>query len=394
MTEQLIAAHGGIIINQLVSPDRRAEIETDANGWPSWELTHRQLCDLELVLSGAFSPLKGFLCRSDYESVCHDMRLTNGTVWPIPITLDVPHELAEALRSHSSLALKDTKGNILAALKVEDIWQPDLIEEAKLVYGTRNTEHPGVARLLADSHPCYVGGVVEGLELPRHSDFTQLRLTPGALRGRFAKMGWSRVVAFQTRNPMHRAHHAVALQASRELQANLLIHPVVGLTKPGDVDHNTRVRCYQTVLKHFPAGTAMLSLLPLAMRMAGPREAVLHAILRKNYGCSHFIVGRDHAGPGKDSKGIPFYGPYDAQHLVRELEQELQIAVAPFREMVYVVDLGKYLEVDKVPEGSETKSLSGSELRQRLSEGQSIPEWFSFPEVAAELKKTCSPRQQ
>jgi sulfate adenylyltransferase len=282
---------------------------------------------------------------------------------------------------------------MLAVLHVQDVWQPDRMVEAQAVYGTTSREHPGVAYLLDQTHAFYVGGEIEGVQMPRHYDFSSLRPTPAELRGEFGRLGWRQVVAFQTRNPMHRAHFELTLRAAREIGANLLIHPSVGLTKPGDLDHYTRVRCYQALLPQYPHNTVKLSLLPLAMRMAGPREAVWHAIIRKNHGCTHLIVGRDHAGPGSDSKGRSFYGPYAAQELLKEYEGELAVRMVPFRVMAYVEELDAYVPEDEV--GSRRSlSISGTELRRRLNEGAEIPRWFTFPAVAAELRRTHPPRRQ
>jgi sulfate adenylyltransferase len=266
------------------------------------------------------------------------------------------------------------------------------MEEVEKVYGTPNREHPGVAAILDRSHPCLIGGRIEGLTLPAHYDFRELRLTPAELRSAFADAGWTRVVAFQTRNPMHRAHQELTARAARETDANLLIQPVVGMTKPGDVDHYTRVRCYQAILSRYEAGRARLALLPLAMRMAGPREAVWHAIIRKNHGCTHFIVGRDHAGPGVDSSKRPFYGPYDAQELLRRHEDELGISMVPFREMLYVAKEDRYYPEDQLPAGAVVSNVSGTELRRRLATGEAIPEWFSYPEIIQHLRSTHPPR--
>jgi sulfate adenylyltransferase len=312
----------------------------------------------------------------------------------MPITLDVSEPFAEALSTGSRIALRDPEGVMLAALTVEEIWTPDRTAEAQQVYGTTNREHPGVAALLDRSNPVYVGGPLEGLQLPVHYDFHNLRRTPAQVREEFASRGWSRIVAFQTRNPMHRAHQELTLRAAREARANLLIQPVVGMTKPGDVDHYTRVRCYQSLLPTYPHGTAMLSLLPLAMRMGGPREGVWHAIIRKNHGCTHFIVGRDHAGPGKDSSGRPFYGPYDAQELLKQHQEELGIEMVPFRNMVYVRNEDKYYPDDEVPNGAEVLDLSGTDLRRRLAMGTELPSWFTFPGIEAELRLTHPPRLQ
>ena len=370
------------------------EPEESGRGWPSWDLTDRQLCDLELLLNGGFSPLSGFLTEADYQPVLTDMRLADGSLWPMPVTLDVTEEFAEGVSVGDSIALRDPEGVMLAALQIEDMWHPDRGREAETVFGTTNPEHPGVEFLLNGPNPVYLGGRVEGVQLPVHYDFPMLRLTPAELRDEFTRRGWTKIVAFQTRNPMHRAHVELTLRAAKGIEANLLIHPVVGMTKPGDVDHYTRVRAYQHVLKRYPKGTAMLSLLPLAMRMGGPREAVWHAIIRKNYGVTHFIVGRDHAGPGSDSSGKPFYGPYDAQVLLKEHQDEIGVEMVPFRMMVYVPEHDRFEPVDEIPEDTKTLSISGTELRDRLADGREIPEWFTYPEVVDELRRTHPPRHK
>ena len=377
-----------------LEPANPRESEESGRGWPSWDLSDRQLCDLELLLNGGFSPLSGFLTEVDYEPVLTDMRLADGSLWPMPVTLDVTEEFAGGVSVGDSIALRDPEGVMLAALHIEDMWHPDRKREAEEVFGTTNPEHPGVEFLLNGPNPVYLGGRVEGVELPVHYDFPMLRLTPAELRDEFTRRGWTKIVAFQTRNPMHRAHVELTLRAAKGIEANLLIHPVVGMTKPGDVDHYTRVRAYQHVLKRYPKGTAMLSLLPLAMRMGGPREAVWHAIIRKNYGVTHFIVGRDHAGPGSDSSGKPFYGPYDAQVLLKEHQDEIGVEMVPFRMMVYVPEQDRFEPVDEIPEDTKTLSISGTELRDRLADGREIPEWFTYPEVVDELRRTHPPRHK
>jgi sulfate adenylyltransferase len=394
LSDHLVPPHGGKLVNGLVPPDRAAEIKLASRDWSSWDLTARQLCDLELLLSGGFSPLSGFLNRADYEAVCASMRLADGTLWPMPVVLDVPEATARQLKPGTSLGLRDPEGVLLAALQVDEVWEPNRLAEAEAVYGTTSREHPGVAYLLEQTHSFYVGGRLEGVQLPVHYDFRTLRLSPPELRAEFVRLGWRRVVAFQTRNPLHRAHQALTLNAAKEAQANLLIHPVVGLTKPGDVDHYTRVRCYEAILQRYPQQTVKLALLPLAMRMAGPREAVWHATIRKNHGCSHFIVGRDHAGPGSDSQGRSFYDPYAAQALLRTHQAELGVEMVPFRNMVYLEDEATYAPDDQVRPGARVLSLSGTELRRRLAEGREIPEWFTFPEVARELQKEYPPRHR
>jgi sulfate adenylyltransferase len=372
---------------------RRGELLGESRDWPSWGLTPRQLCDLELLLNGGFSPLPGFMGRADYESVCSAMRLAGGTLWPIPVTLDVTEEVAERLDAGMQLALRDAEGVVLAALRVGEVWKPDLSAEAETVFGTTNREHPGVAHLLDVANPYYVGGTLEGVQLPVHYDFRTLRQTPAELRAEFARLGWRRIIAFQTQAPMHRAHQELTLAAAKEAKANLLIHPVVG-TKRHDIDHYARVRCYQALLPRYPHQTVKLSLLPLAMRMGGPREAVWHAIIRKNHGCTHLLVGRDHAGPGTDATGTPFYEPDAAQDLFRKHEEELGVVMVPFKTMVYVEDLDKYVPQDEVPEGSRALSISETELRNRLAEGREIPEWFTFPEVSEELRQSGPPRHR
>jgi sulfate adenylyltransferase len=322
------------------------------------------------------------------------MRLQSGDLWPMPITLDVSEEFAGKIESGDTVALRDPEGFMLAALHVEDIWQPNRLLEAQLVYGTTNTEHPGVDYLVNNTNPFYVGGRLEGIRLPVHHDFPALRLSPAEMRAEFAEAGWEQVVAFQTRNPLHRAHFELTLRAIEETGAKLLVHPVVGMTKPGDVDHYTRVRCYGSLMGHYPTNTAMLSLIPLAMRMAGPREALWHALIRKNYGCTHFIVGRDHAGPGRDSAGKPFYDPYEAQDLVTVHEDEIGVRVVPFKQMVYVNEIDTYMPKDFVPPDAPTSDISGTELRRRLNDGSELPAWFTFPDIAQLLRSAYKPRSQ
>ena len=386
--------HGGQLKN-LYLPAEEGEAEKQAaREFASWDLTERQLCDIELLLNGAFSPLEGFLGRDDYDSVIEKMRLTSGVLWPIPITLDVSEAFAEGIQGGDRIALRDLEGVIVATLDVGDIWTPDKEAEAESVYGTADESHPAVHYLNNIAHPVYVGGTLRGIEAPIHYDFKHLRNSPAELRERFRKLGWRKVIAFQTRNPMHRAHQELTLRAAFDVEANLLVHPVVGMTKPGDVDHFTRVRCYEHLLSRYPEQTTMLSLLPLAMRMGGPRETLWHAIIRKNYGCTHLIVGRDHAGPGKDSKGQDFYGPYDAQELLKQHEEELDISMVPFRMMVYAENRAQYIPVDEATDEDHILDISGTELRRRLQEGLEIPGWFSFSDVVDELRRTHPARHR
>jgi sulfate adenylyltransferase len=395
-TSHLIPPHGGELVQLIAQPERIAELKAHSKEWSSWDLTGRQLCDLELLLAGGFSPLRGFMTRADYEGVCHNMRLANGTLWPMPITLDVTEEFAKKLTPGTSkIALRDPEGVMLAVLSVEEVWQPDRKAEAQAVFASTSPAHPGADYVINKANPWYVGGSLEGIQIPSHYDFRNLRLTPAEVRAEFARVGWRRVVAFQTRNPMHRAHVELAFRAAKQVEANLLINPVVGMTKPGDVDYFTRVRCYQLLLPKFPQSTAKLSLLPLAMRMGGPREAIWHALIRKNHGCTHFIVGRDHAGPGSDpATKKPFYGPYEAQEVFKKHEADIGVTMVPFNMMVYLEDQDKYVPDDEVKNGDRVLNISGTELRQRLNEGREIPAWFTYPEVVTELRRSFPPRHK
>ena len=377
-----------------VSHESAQKLKAEAGDLPSWDLTQRQVCDLELLMNGGFNPLKGFLGQSDYDSVVEHMRLADGTLWPMPITLDVSEAFAETVEPGQDIALRDAEGVILAIMSVTDRWSPDKRREAERVFGADDVAHPAVNHLHHASGPVYLGGPITGIQPPVHYDFRARRDTPNELRAFFRKMGWRRIVAFQTRNPLHRAHQELTFRAAKEAQANLLIHPVVGMTKPGDVDHFTRVRCYEAVLDKYPSSTTHLSLLNLAMRMGGPREALWHALIRRNHGCTHMIVGRDHAGPGKNSDGEDFYGPYDAQEMVRAHAGEIGIEMVDFKHMVFVQERAQYEPADEIEDGVTVLNISGTELRRRLREGIEIPDWFSFPEVVKELRRTSPPRAQ
>ena len=377
-----------------VAPDAAAKLKVEAGSMPSWDLTARQACDLELLMNGGFHPLRGFHSEADYNGVVENMRTADGTLWPIPITLDVSEKFAETVAKGGRIALRDADGVILAVMTVTDKYVPNKANEAAKVFGADDLAHPAVNYLHNIAGPVYLGGPVVGLQAPIHYDFKSRRDTPNELRTYFRKVGWDKVVAFQTRNPLHRAHQELTFRAARAAQANLLIHPIVGMTKPGDVDHFTRVRCYEAVIDKYPQSTTTMSLLNLAMRMAGPREAVWHGLIRKNHGVTHFIVGRDHAGPGKNSAGKDFYGPYDAQTLFKEHEAEIGVTMVDFKHMVYVSEKAQYYPANEVPEGCTILDISGTELRRRLREGLDIPEWFSFPEVVTQLRKTSPARDK
>jgi sulfate adenylyltransferase len=366
-------------------------MKATAKDHSSLTLDERGLCDLELLAIGGFSPLRGFMGKADYERVVGEMRLANGTLWPLPVTL--PIDPASGIAEGKTAALRDVYGNLLAFLHVEELYACDKAGEARHAYGSTDAKHPAVAYLNRQpSH--FAAGRLEVLRTPPHYDFTDLRRTPRQLREHFQTLGWTRVVAFQTRNPLHRAHEELTKRAAEQINGGLLIHPVVGVTKPGDVDHFTRVRCYRALVdNYYETGTVVLSLLPLAMRMAGPREVLLHAIIRRNHGCTHFIVGRDHAGPGVDSTGKPFYPPYAAQESMAQHKEEIGMEMVDFKQMVYLPDDDRYSPVDEVPAGVGTADISGTEVREKyLAKGLQLPEWFSRPAVAEILSETSPPR--
>ena len=387
---ELITPYGGALTDLLASDEELDALKAYANRLPSTQITARAACDLELLATGAFSPLSGFMGRADYERVLGEMRLVDGAVFPVPVTLavDVAPEL------DSEIALRDDHNELLAVLRVEEIYEWRRDEFARQALGTEDLRHPLVAEA-ARWGRFNVAGRLRVLQLPKRNDFRALRHTPAQVRARLAQMNAQNVVAFQTRNPLHRAHEELTKRAMEETGGVLLLHPVVGLTKPGDVDHFTRVRTYQALINnYYDPRRALLSLLPLAMRMAGPREALWHAIIRRNYGASHFIVGRDHASPGVDSQGKPFYGPYDAQELVEQYSAEIGVKSVPFQELVYLPEAQKYVTADEA-NGKPTLNLSGTQVRDEyLNAGRPLPAWFTRPEVAEILGESYPPRHQ
>ncbi len=381
-------AHGGNLINLLVDEERSAELKALTLDLPDILLNSRQLCDFELLATGAFSPLGGFMTREDYESVIDRMRLKDDTLWPIPICLDVSETVAASLDVGQSVTIRDPEGFLLAVMHVEDIWTPDRQKEAQAVYGTCDTKHPGVFYLLETSGEIYISGKLEVLSLPIHFDFRKLRLTPAEVRETYKKLGWSRVVGFQTRNPLHRPQFEITIRAMQQANANLLLLPLTGVRESGNFDHYTRVRCYQAIARRYPPDAHALNLLPLAIRMAGPRNALLHTIIAKNYGCSHFIIGRDHASPRGNGNGEKaLYGTHEAQDLVSAHCGELGVEMVSFEEMVYLPFEDEFRFIDQVPAESQTMSLSGTDIRDRVRSGRKIPSWATFPEVLAELQK-------
>lgn len=376
---------------------RRVEcLKQEAVELTSVDLSERQLCDLELLLTRAFYPLSGYMSRAEYESVLADMRMPDGSVWPMPICLDVSDKIARNLVCGQSLALRDSEGFLLAILKIDDIWEADKNKEALAVYGTDNPQkHPGVHYLYNNIHNWYLGGTVEGLHLPLHFDFTELRLPPSETYRRFAQKGWRHVIGFHSEKPLHCAHKEMVLRAAREAGASIFLQPVVGVPRPGEIDHFTSVRCYQAFVHKFPKNIIDLGLLPLASRKAGPKEALWQAIIRKNYGCSHFVVADDQADPwANEGCEERFYPRGQAQEMVRQFEAEIGITMVPLQRMVYVEDRAQYLPAESVTEDMSVKHISSAELTRRLEFGLEIPEWFSFPEVVAELQKARPPRHR
>ncbi|KAJ1778197.1 Sulfate adenylyltransferase [Coemansia sp. RSA 1824] len=390
--------HGGILKDLYVRDEPiQASVQAEAETLPYVTLTERQLCDLELILNGGFSPLDGFLTQAEYTSVVETLRLPDGTLWAIPIYLDIARSELDKLgvSTGSRLTLRDPRDDQpLAIITVSDLYTPDFANEAEKVYGANDQAHPAVHYLFNNTRDTFVGGKLQAVNAPQHYDYVAIRRNPTEVRALFKKLNWTRVVAFQTRNPMHRAHRELTVRAARMRHANVLIQPVVGLTKPGDIDHFTRVRVYQAIMPKYPNGMAQLSLLPLAMRMGGPREALWHAIIRKNFGATHFIIGRDHAGPGTNSQGQDFYGPYEAQDLVLKYKDELDIEVVPFQMLTYLPDTDEYMPINEVPNETKTLNISGTELRRRLKTGAPIPEWFSYPEVVRILREANPPRDK
>ena len=380
----------------LVAEDYAEELRGASLGFTSLTLSKRQMCDLELLINGGFRPLQGFMGQAAYQSVLERTRLPDSTLWPIPINLDVSEAFADGLETGQKIALRDPEGFMPAVLTISDIWRPDKEREVEAVFGTASRAHPGVRCVLEREQPVYLGGTIEGIQLPTHHEFENLWNTPEELRHLFRKMGWRRIVAFHSSNPMHRLHRQLILEVAKRHQAHILLHPVVGVTKPGDLHYYARIHCYKALRRRFPHELAALSLLPLAMRMAGPREALWHAIINRNYACSHFVVGPDHASPPPDhGNGETYYGKYEAQGYVKKFSDEIGIEVVPVSEHCYVPEKKRFLpDSDMLAEGLEGVSVSSMELKERLLRNQEIPEWFSYPEVIDTLRKVYPPRNR
>lgn len=389
---KLISSYGGKqLVDLVVTGKERNELLARAGKLPSIKITMRNLCDLELIATGGFSPLDRFMGKADYERVLHEMRLSDGTLWPLPITLTTdPKDLPTV---GDEIVLRNANNDVMAVMTLDEVYHWDAETEARLAYGSNDAKHPMVSEMVKWGKVC-ISGPMKVVNLPKYYDFVELRRTPLQVRGLLENMGHDNVVAFQTRNPLHRIHEELTKRAADKVGGSLLVHPVVGMTKPGDVDHFTRVRIYKALVdKYYEKDKTLLSLLPLAMRMAGPKEVLLHAIIRRNHGANHFVVGRDHAGPGKDSTGKPFYGPYDAQESMRKYEYELGVKMIPFEELVYLPDEERYVEGKDVPAGAKTLNISGTQVRDDyLAKGKLLPDWFTRPETAEILRQMYPPR--
>lgn len=383
----MIEPHGKTLVSFHLSADELSEYSELSNKTASLTLSLKQQCDLEMISNGAFSPLSTFNNQKDYEEILLNNKLSNGLVWPIPIVLDVPDQFLKSLDKNEYISLRNTEGFLLAILKVKEFWAPNKKEEANLVFKSNDPNHPGVDYLFNHTNNNYISGELVPIQENKYFDFTHLRKSPQEVRDFFRLNNWKDVIAFQTRNPMHRAHYELTKLAMDEHNSKLLIHPVIGMSKPGDIDHFTRVKCYQHIIKYYPENSVELSLINLAMRMAGPKEALWHAIIRKNYGCNRIIIGRDHAGPGVNAEGKPYYQPYDAQELIAQYQEELEIKMVPFKEMVFAKNKKTYLPLDKIEQDDPIEKLSGTQFKELLQQRTEIPTWYSFPEVIHELRK-------
>ena len=383
----MIKPHGETLVSFHLSADELSEYSELSNNISSLTLSLKQQCDLEMISNGAFSPLSTFNNQKDYEEILLNNKLSNGLVWPIPIVLDVPDQFLKSLDKNEYISLRNTEGFLLAILKVKEFWAPNKKEEANLVFKSNDPNHPGVDYLFNHTNNNYISGELVPIQSNKYFDFTHLRKSPQEVRDFFRLNNWKDVIAFQTRNPMHRAHYELTKLAMDEHNSKLLIHPVIGMSKPGDIDHFTRVKCYQHIIKYYPENSVELSLINLAMRMAGPKEALWHAIIRKNYGCNRIIIGRDHAGPGVNAEGKPYYQPYDAQELIAQYQEELEIKMVPFKEMVFAKNKKTYLPLDKIEQDDPIEKLSGTQFKELLQQRTEIPTWYSFPEVIHELRK-------
>lgn len=392
--DHLIPPYCGALVNLVLAEEQAEQLKTEFESFVGITLTQRQQCDLEMLLNGALSPLTGFMTETVYNSVVDGLRLPDGVLWPMPYYLDVDEAFAEKLVPGTRVALRDTEGFMPAVLTVESIWTPDKNKEAESVYGTVDEAHPGVNYLFNRTKRVYIGGSVEGVQLPFHYDFETLRDTPASLRNYFSKQGWKRVVAFHTSKPMHRVHLEITMRAAKQANANILLHPVVGMSKPGDLHYYGRVHCYQAIKQYYPKSMVALSLLPMAMRMAGPREALMNLIIRQNYGCSHYIVGTEHAAPPNVRDHAPrFYESGAAQQFVAQYQAELDIEIISAAELCYDEALGAYRDTAAADANGVAKHYSNRDIHTAIERGEPLPQWVSYSGVLNELRKVCPPRK-
>ena len=381
----------------LVGEAEAERLKSESLDMPSVTLSQRQLCDVELMMNGGFTPLDGFMDRESYTHVLESMRLPGGELWPMPVTLDIGRELAKKIGPGARIALRDQEGLILAVLDVSATWEPDKRAEAQQVYGTTSGRHPGVRHLYERTGEVYAGGRVLGVQLPTHYDYQELRHSPRELGRFFDRLGWRRIIAFHTSRPMHKREREMTLQAAREVQGHLLLHPVVGVTMHRDLGHFARIKCYQEILRHYPQQLAVLSLLPLAIRGAGPREALWHAIVRRNYGCTDFIVERDHASPGHPAIAASedFYPSHAAQELARRHEDELGISIVFANRLGYSPKARRFVPIGDggIPE-EDSVPFGDAELAARLSREEEVPDWFTYPEVIDRLRAVHPPPRE
>jgi len=395
--DHLITPYKGDLVNLLLEENEAEALKIESESYPAITLSQRQQCDLEMLLNGSLSPLTGFMTEDTYNAVIENTRLTDGTLWPIPYYLDITEEEAADLEVGTHLALRDTEGFMPAVLTVESIWRPDKAKEAEAIYGTQDVRHPGVEYLMNAVNSVYIGGSIKGVQLPFHYDFETLRDTPEELRQHFDKLGWRNIVAFHTSKPMHRVHQEMTMRAAKEANAHILIHPVVGMSKPGDIHYYSRVHCYQAIRKYYPKSLVGLSLLPMAMRMAGPREALMNAIIRQNYGCTHYILGTEHAAPPnvRDDGSERFYPSGAAQDYVDTFKDEIQIKIIPIEELCYDEERGKFVSKNTAEEGHcSSQSFSNKRVLDSILRSEDIPSWVTYPEVIAEIKKAYPPRKE
>ena len=394
--DHLIKPYQGELVNLVLEEEQAEQLKTESESFPAITLSQRQQCDLEMLMNGGLSPLTGFMNEDVYNSVVNDTRLPDGVLWPIPYYLDVDKEFADKIEIGSRVALRDSEGFMPAVLTVESIWSPDKVREAEKVYATTDRNHPGVEYLLDTVNDVYIGGSIQGAQLPFQYDFETLRDTPEELRQYFEKRGWRNVVAFHTSKPMHRVHQEITMRAAKEANAHILLHPVVGMSKPGDLHYYARVHCYQAIKKYYPKNLVALSLLPMAMRMAGPREALMNAIIRQNYGCSHYIAGTEHAAPPNvRDEAARFYPSGASQEYMLGFQDELDIKIISVPELCYDEDSSKYIAVDHSEGGHcSSQTYSNRKIVNAITSDEAVPSWVSYPEVLTEMRKVCPPRKE